>query len=159
MRTGCLGAMTVQRKRMLCNIETTLIRNFLLAPLNFLVKEFFDATAIEANEMIMMRSFVQLKDGLAGFEMIAMQQSGLFELGQYAIDGCKADIHILGKQNFVDVFGAHMAHLTVLKNLQDLESRQRRFQATGLQVGSVVGHVLGRVTLILGPVTLICFII
>src|SRR5690606_14688149 len=44
-----LGAVPVQGKRMLGDLESAFMRNALLAPFDFLVDEFFDPPAIEAD--------------------------------------------------------------------------------------------------------------
>lgn len=134
------------------DLESAFQRDLLLAFFNFLVKELFDLSAIEANQMVVMRSLVELEDRLAGLEMIAVQYSGLLELRQHTVHGRQTDIHIFGQQDFIYVFRAQVAYRAILKNFEDLESRQRRFQAAGFQIGGVVGHVLGRIWLI-------CFII
>lgn len=81
MRAISLRAMSVQRQCVLGDIETALVRYFLLTPFDFVIEEFLDPSAIEANEVIMMRSLVEFEHRFAGFEMISMQQPGLFKLG------------------------------------------------------------------------------
>ena len=45
--------------------------------------------------------------------MVALQQTGLLELGQYAIDGGKADVHAVCQQMAVYVFGRDVARRTL----------------------------------------------
>ena len=84
--------MRVQSQGMIGDGETALFRNFVLAPLDFLIKEFLDPPAIQANQMIVMGAGVEFKYRLAGFKMIAVQQPRLLELGQYAIHCCQSNI-------------------------------------------------------------------
>ncbi len=50
---------------MLGEPEATFFGDFMLTPFYLFIKEFFDATTIEADEMIMMVALVEFKDGLA----------------------------------------------------------------------------------------------
>ena len=104
MWTIGLGAVSVQRQGMFGDIETALVGYLLLAPFDFVIEEFLDPAAIEADEMVMMRPLVEFEYRLAGFEMIAMQQPSLLELGQHAIDRRKADVHVVSQKNLVNVF-------------------------------------------------------
>ena len=137
---------------MLGDIETALVRYFLLALFDFVIEEFLDSSAIEANEVVMMRSLVEFEHCLAGFEMISMQQPSLFKLGQHTIDCCQTDIHIIRQKDFVDVFGTEMAHRTVLKNVENFQPRQGGLKAAGFQFGRIAWHVAALFAVI-------CFII
>jgi len=117
---------------MVGNGETALFGNFMLTPLDFLVEKFLDPATIEANQMIVVRSYVEFEYRFAGFEMVAVQQPGLLELGQYAIYCCQPDIHVFYEQHFIHVFRTQMANFAVLENFEYLEAWQRRFQAAGL---------------------------
>jgi hypothetical protein len=80
---------------------------------------------------------VQFEDGLAGLEMVAVQQAGLFELGQHAVDGGQAHIHIVGQQDLVDILGGQVAHFAVLENIQNFQRgsvafRPLAFRSLGL---------------------------
>lgn len=137
---------------MVGNTETPLQSNALLAPFNFVVVKFFHQTAVKTYQVIVVRSFIQFKYGLAGFEMIAMEESGLLELREHTIHGSESHIHVVGKQDLVDIFGTQVPHIAVVKDIQNLDARQRNFQAAGFDVGWIIGHVLGG---LIG----ICFII
>lgn len=102
--------------------------------------------------MIVVGSFIQFEYGFTGFEMIAMKQTRLLELREHAVHRREPDIHILGEQNLVDVFCTQMPHSAVVKDIQNLDTRQRNFQAAGFDVRWIIGHVLGG---LIG----ICFII
>jgi hypothetical protein len=128
---------------MLCNREAALQRDALLAALDFVVIEFFDQTAIKAHQMIMVRAFIQFKHRLAGLEMIAVQQSGLFKLGEDAINGSESNVHVIRQQDLVDILGTEVAHAALVENIQNLDTWQRDFQAAGFDVRWVIGHVVG----------------
>lgn len=137
---------------MLGDIKTALLGDVLLAFLDFIVEKFLDTTAVKADQMVVVRSFIQLEYRLAGFKMVSMQQPRLLELREHAINGRQADVHILGQQYLVDVFGTQMTHRTALKNFEDLEPGKRGLEAAGFQLGRIGRHVVGRIWII-------CFII
>jgi hypothetical protein len=141
VRAGGLGAVAVDRQRVFGDLEAALLGDGVLALFDRFVVELFHAAAIEAHQVVVVRAGVQLEDGLAGFEVVAVQQAGLLELGQHAVDGGQAHVHIVGQQDLVDVLGGQVAHFAVLENIQDFHAWQRGFQAAGLQIGRIVTHV------------------
>ena len=86
--------MTIERQGMVDNIKTVILRNFHLTLLDFGVEELFDLATIQTDQMVVMRTFIELKDSFASLEMITLQQSGLLELGQHTIDGGQTDIQV-----------------------------------------------------------------
>lgn len=50
---------------MLGQLEAPLFRDLVLPPLDFFIEEFFDTTAIEAHQMIVMRALIKLEHGFA----------------------------------------------------------------------------------------------
>ncbi|MNT53553.1 hypothetical protein D3C72_1906430 [compost metagenome] len=88
----------------------------------------------------MVAAFVQLVDRLAGFEVMTNQDTGLFELGQHAIDGGQTDIRIFGDQLLVHVLGRQMAILAVLEQLHDTQARAGCFQADVFEMAGFVHH-------------------
>ena len=56
---------------MIDNLETMFIRNFMLSFLDFIILKLFNPTAIETDDMIVMRSFIQFEHGFTGFEIIS----------------------------------------------------------------------------------------
>jgi hypothetical protein len=102
--------------------------DLVLARFDLLVEELFHPAAIEADQVVVVRAGVQLEDRLAGFKVIAVQQAGLFELGQHPVHGRQADVHVLGQQDLVDVFRRQVPHRAVLENFQDFQPRQVAFR-------------------------------
>ena len=107
--TVLLDAVCVQIKGVIIDSESSLMRDAPLSMLDLRVVELFHAATLQADQMIVMTAFVEFKNRLAGIEMVALQQTGLLELRQYAIHGGQADIHILGQQQAIDIFGGHVA--------------------------------------------------
>ena len=117
MHAAFLGAIAIQRERMVGNTEATLQSNALLAPFNFVVVKFFHQTAVKTHQVIVVRSFIQFKYSLAGFEMIAMEEPGLLELREHAIHRSEPHIHVIGKQDLVDIFCTQVPHIAVVKDI------------------------------------------
>ena len=136
-----LRAAAIDRQRMLDDREAVLLCNHLLALLDLVVVELFDAAAGDAHQVVMVGTGVELIDGLAGLEMVAVEQAGLLELGQDALHRRQADIHVVSQQDLVDVFRRQMPYGAVLEDFQDFQSWQRGLEAARLQVGRVVTHV------------------
>lgn len=58
------------------------------------------------------------KTALPRFEVVAFEQSGLFELGEHAIDGGQADVDVLAEQHAVDVIGGQVPHFGFFKEFE-----------------------------------------
>ena len=114
--------------------------HFLLALLYFGIEKFLDLAAMGANEMVVMRAFVQLVYGLATFEMTAAQDGRLLELGQDTVNGGQADVGPFFQQDTENVFRSHVALAAGLEDLQDLQSGQRSLEAGILEVVDIVVH-------------------
>ncbi len=125
---------------MFSDVKTALFGDRMLAQFNFFIEEFFDQATVEADQMVVVRALVQFKNGLAGLEMIPVQQAGLLELRQDAIYRGQADIHVFKQQDSVDIFGAQVAHAAVLENIENFQSWQGRLEAAGFKVARIVGH-------------------
>ncbi len=93
--------------------------------------------------MVVMAAFVQFENRLAGFEVVALQQAGLLELGQHPIDGGQADIQSVGQQVAVDILGRDMARraffLQLVEEIENLQARIGRLEADALEVVGM-GH-------------------
>ncbi|CAM2149485.1 protein of unknown function [Pararobbsia alpina] len=139
VRTIRLRARAIQRQRMFVQREAALGCNGLLTAFDFGVVEFFDAAAVHADQVVVVRAFVEFEHSLARLEITACEQARLLELRQYAIHRRKPDIELFMQQVPIDIFGGQMSHAAVLKNLENLEARQGRFQADIFQVGGI-GH-------------------
>jgi hypothetical protein len=68
------GAVAVNRQRVISDLEAAFESNLVLALLDFRIVKLFHAAAIQANQMVMMRAFIQLENRLSGLEMVTVQQ-------------------------------------------------------------------------------------
>src|SRR6266699_5721167 len=103
---------------MLANCKAALRGDPDLALLDFRVIKLLDAPALHAHEMIVMAALIQLEHRLAGLEMMALEDAGLFELGEDAVDRGKPDVQSLVHENPIDVLGRQVAHLAVSKSFK-----------------------------------------
>lgn len=113
------------------NIKAALLSHLLLTLFDFVIEKLFHAAAVQADQVVVMRAFIQFEHRLAGFKMVSMEQAGLFELGKHAIYRRQADVHVFCQQDLVYVLGAQVTNRAVLENIENLESRQGGLQATG----------------------------
>jgi len=56
--------------------------------------------------------------------MVPLQQAGVFELRQHAIDGGQARVQTLRDQLLIHVLGREVAHLAFLKQAENFEARR-----------------------------------
>src|SRR6478735_6924180 len=127
---------------MLRDLEALEFRDVVLPLLDLRVVELFDPTAVEADQVVVVRALVQFVDRLAAFEVAAGQDAGLLELRQHAVDRRQADVRALLEQHAEHVLGRHVALVALLEDLQDLQARQRGLEAGALEVVDV-GHGYG----------------
>ena len=71
MRARILGAAPVHRERVLLECESAFLGNEFLAAFDLGVEEFLDASAIQAHQVVVVMSLVELENGLAGFKVAA----------------------------------------------------------------------------------------
>jgi len=119
-----------------------LFGDLVLQPFNGLVEEFDDLAAFQTDHVIVMFLLGNLEQGVTTIEVMANDQASSFELSQYAVHGCQADILAGVQQCLVDVLGAEMSlHVPgLLEDLQDLDARKRDFQPCPAQFMVLVGH-------------------
>lgn len=140
MRAVSLGALDVEIQGVLTHREAALGGDLALAFLDLGVEELLDPAALQAHQVVVVVALVELEDGLARFEVMALQEAGLFELGEHPVDGGQADIHVFGDQEAVDVFCGEMAMLDLLEQVEDLQARKGRLEADILEVLGIAGH-------------------
>jgi len=75
--------MSVEIERVFLDGESAFGGDAVLPALDFRIVEFLDTPAVDADQMVVVTAAVDLEDGFAGLEEMALQQPGLLELGQY----------------------------------------------------------------------------
>jgi hypothetical protein len=126
MRTHHSRAFGVKIERVLADLEPALAGDSGLALLDLGIEEFLDAAALQAHQVIVVAALIELKHRLARFEVMPYQQACLLELRQHAIHRRQPHVQTFGQQLLVDVFGSQVPDLALLKQVDDLEPRQRR---------------------------------
>src|SRR5262245_11054255 len=139
VRAGGLGALGVQVQRMIANREPAILRHLDLTLLDLGVVELLDPPAGHAHQVIVVAALVQLEHRLARLEVVALEDAGVLELGQHAVDSGEADVQALAHEHPVDVLGREVPHLAALEELEDAKARPGRLQAARFQVVDV-GH-------------------
>ena len=104
MRAIRIVAVGIKVERVFPNREAAFFRNAVLALFYGGVEELFHPAALQADQMVMVLPFIQFENRLAGFKMMTLQQTRLFELRQHAVYGGQSNIHIVGQQVAINVF-------------------------------------------------------
>jgi outer membrane protein assembly factor BamE len=124
---------------MVGNGEAFFLGDGVLAFFNFCVEKFFDLAAIQTHQMVVVLAFVELVHRLATLEIAALENVGLFELGQHPVHRGQAHIRTLFQQHPKDIFCGHVALRCALENFQNFQSWD-----SGLEPGTFefvdVGH-------------------
>ena len=134
MRAVGLDAIDVQMQRVLVDDEAALLGDLDLALFDFGVVELFDPPALQADQMVVMIAYVEFEHGAAGFKMMPLQQAGVLELGQHAIDRGEAGVHAVGDQQLVHVLGGQVPYLAFFEQIQNLQPGRRNLEADGLEI-------------------------
>ena len=69
------------------------------------IHELFDAAAVQADDMIVMRALIELEDRHAILEMMAGHEARGLELREHPVDGGEPDILVGLEQGAIDVLG------------------------------------------------------
>ena len=97
--------MTIQRECMIGKLKTLLAGNPTLTILDLGIAELLHPAAVQADQVIVMGSFVEFKDRLTRLKMAARENPSLLKLGQDAIHGGQANIDGFSQQRPIDIFG------------------------------------------------------
>jgi len=65
---------------MLTDFKSSVIGNGMLTLFNLVIAEFFDMSALQAYDVVVMAALVQLKHCFSAFKVMTNQQPGLLEL-------------------------------------------------------------------------------
>ena len=134
--------------------KATILGDFNLTLLDFGIVKFFDPATLQAHQMVVMSGACKLKNCFATFKMVALKQSRLFELRQYAIDGGKTDILAFTNQCSVNIFCRKMPHRTTLEQAQYSKSWQGGFQAHGFKIVRLAHSYVHPISYLLYDITL-----
>lgn len=130
-------AVRVNMQGVIVNGKAALGGDFFLAALDFLVEKLFHPSALYAYQMVVMAAAIEFVNGFVAVEMMADQQSGLFELGQHTVHGGKTDIDIFGNQQAINFFSVKVAFFRTLEQIEDFQSGQSGFEADAFQIAGV----------------------
>ncbi len=96
-RVGAIGALVfgaigVNRQGMVSNGKTFGFGYRVLAFFNFSVIKLFNLAAVQAHQVVMVLSFVQLIHRLARLKIAAVEQARLLKLREYPVDRGQANV-------------------------------------------------------------------
>jgi len=126
-----IRADAVKAERVIGQFEMFFLRDFALAAFDDIVAEFFDSSAFDAYDVIVVLAAVQFEDRVPSLEMMAFHQPGRLELGQDPVNRGQADFLAFAEQRLVDFFRRQVPIRTaaVLQHFQDLDARKRDFES------------------------------
>lgn len=130
-----LRAIDVQMQRVFANFESAFGGDRGLPPFNGLVEELLDATALQADEVVMVAALIEFEDGFVGFKVVTDQQAGLFKLCQDAVDRCEAGVRAVLEQHPVHVFRRKVADIAFFEQFKNTQPGQGCLEAFGFQTG------------------------
>ena len=110
-----------------CHLITGAFGDFVLTAFDGLIDEFVDPAAAGAEYMVMVFTLVELEYRMS-FEMMAVNQTSLLELGQYPVNGSQTDILPGIQQGLVDIFRAVVPAAALLEDVQNLHTGQCHLQ-------------------------------
>ena len=137
---GALGTLAVERHRVILDHPALGFGDAVLALFDFGVVELFHLAAAGAYEVVMVLTFVEFIDGFAALEVAAQQNARLLELHQNTVNRCKADVGAFFQQDAENVFSRHVSLRTLLENVQNLQARERGFEACAFQFVNIIRH-------------------
>ena len=135
---------------MVLQLKTAFSGDALLTLLDLRIVELFNMATSHTNQMVVMATFLKLKDRLTGLEMTARQETSLLELGQYSVDRCEANILPLANQHAVNILSGEVTTVTALENLKNRPPWHSCFEPEILQFirashSDTKGGVLGKI--------------
>ena len=108
----------------------------------YYIDELFDATAVQAHDVIMVGTLVELEHRHAVLEMMARDQTRSLELRQHPIHRRQADVLAQIDESPLDVLGRHMPIDRRFENLEDFDARRGDLETRLAKI--VAFHVAAR---------------
>ncbi len=139
-----LVALGVEVKCVLLNDETAFAGDSFLPAFDFFVNEFLDTAAVDAYEVVVMRSCLHFEHSFAGFEMVPLKEAGFLKLGQDAINRGEPDVDVVAEQLPVNIVRAEVAYFGLFEEFEDSEARQGRFKTHALEFTGSAHNGFGR---------------
>jgi hypothetical protein len=126
-----LLAMPIHGKRVFFEGKTQGFSDLLLAALNRSIDKFFYVATVKANEVIVVRTLIELINrpaiAFAGLKMTAEQEACLLKLGKYPIDRSQTNVFVFFGHGHEDFFGTEVGAWMLMKKIQDLQTGGRGF--------------------------------
>jgi hypothetical protein len=132
--------MPVNHERVVADLELMFGGDLGLSLLDPRIDEFFHVSAIETEDVIVMRPGIELEHRHAVGEMVSRNQTRRLELGEHTIDGGKTNVLAQIDQPPVYILGRHVTLAGAFEDLEDLHARQRDLESRFTQVFSF--HVI-----------------
>jgi len=124
---------------MVGNGEPLCLGDGVLAFFNLRVIKLFHLAAIQADQMVVVLSFIEFVHRLVALKVAPDQDPRLLELGENTVNGGQTDIGMTIQKDAVHVFGGHVPVLSALKHFQNFQTGDSGFEAGTFEFVDV-GH-------------------
>src|SRR5260370_24985643 len=101
-----LHAFGVQIKRVLADLKSAIAGDLGLALFDLGIEEFLDAAALQADQVVVLPTLIELENRLARIEMMADQETRLLELVEDPVNGRQPHIPPLADELLIDILGS-----------------------------------------------------
>src|SRR5271154_2925847 len=125
---------------MLLDAKPESLRNRRLARFDGGIDELFDPAAVHTNNMIVVRTLIELKNGHAVLKMMTADETGGLKLRQHPVDGGQPDVLVGFDQSPVQLLGRQVPRAAGLEDFQNLQSRQGDLKSSLAQI--LVTHAI-----------------
>lgn len=126
-----VGAIAVQMQAVFGKGEAETFGDFFLTSFDQFVGELIDLAALDANDMVVMATAVEFKNGIATFEMMPVDQASGFELRQYTVHRRQTNLLTFSEQDFIELLRGQMAFILLfLEDFQNLQPGRSHLQAS-----------------------------
>lgn len=127
---------------MIDQLVAVVARDVFLQLLDLLVDKLDYGAGIYVDHVIVMLFASELVNGVSVIEVVALNDTGLGELGEHPIHGCQPNGLFRVQEVLVDILGRQMVRIRLLKHFQHFEARQSDFQSGAFEIVARHGELL-----------------
>lgn len=134
MRAARPAAVAVNHEGVLADRKTESLGDRVLPLLDSRIHELLDPTAVETQDVIVVRPGIELEYRHAVGKMVARHETRRLELREYPVNRGETDVLAQVDETTVDVLGRQMSVAAMLENLEDFDAGQRHLESRFPQI-------------------------
>ncbi|MEY4685439.1 MAG: hypothetical protein RLZ25_1898 [Pseudomonadota bacterium] len=128
---------------MICQFKISEFGNLGLEFLNRGILEFLHFATVHTDQMVMVVSAIQFKDGISSFEVMSHDQTSGLKLCKDPIDRSKTDFFTFTDQRLKDILGTQVLSIVgSFQDFEDLDAGQGDFKACVPDIFAFQGELL-----------------